>query len=145
MKSEWLSASTTYSFKFRVNRSDKTLLHGQTCISRVCIDCLVFFNWDDAHIPHFTTAFFMSLVMEGQKTTFFALCVQASIPWVTGMSSSCQFWSQNFWNDDLLILEKNAVVKCQFFSVIPIFLNLDWYFSPLWPTNQSEHLKHFIL
>ena len=45
--------------------------------------------------------------------------------------------SQSVWNDDSLILEKNVVVKCLFFSVIPIFYNLNWYFfSSLWPTNQ---------
>ena len=57
---------------------------------------------------------------------------------VTGMSSFRQLCSHGFWDEDSLILENDAIMECQFLSVIPIFSNMDWhFFSLLWPTNQN--------
>ena len=58
---------------------------------------------------------------------------------MTGVSSGGQLCSHvGFWDDDSLILENDAVMECQFLSVIPVFSNVGWYFfSLLWPTNQN--------
>ena len=57
---------------------------------------------------------------------------------MAGVSSGGQLCSHDYWYDDSLILENDAVVECQFLSVIPVFSNVGWYFlCLLWPTNQN--------
>ena len=66
--------------------------------------------------------------MEGQKSTSFALRMHALISFnslMTGMSSGGQLCSHGFWDDDSLILKNDAVMDCQFISLIPVFSNVD--------------------
>ena len=44
---------------------------------------------------------------------------------VTRISSSGQLCSHRFWDDNLLIPENDAIMECQFLSVIPVFSNMD--------------------
>ena len=69
-----------WSLKFKVKRSDLTLLHGRPWIASDGIGCLLLLYWSTAETSHSSTASLMSLPIECQDTTSLALWIHVLIP-----------------------------------------------------------------